>query len=231
MVNAPLYTVQKYPKSVLHEFYQVHSGTPIFNVDQVPGTPEPKFRCVLTCPAITHKGTPIAEQTFEAEARSKKAAEHDAAGRALNHFRSLNVLPAEPVPVAPMAPLAPNATGPITMDELRFFFQRLIITFTAVGAGLQGGQAELAPARATPAERITDEELARMSRGEIETAFKEVRTVARSLRAELLAKEQTAETARELLTAKVGLDTQLERPPAELPQDIMDYRAGDIGGW
>eukprot|EP00803_Ostreobium_quekettii_P007881 evm.model.scf_4366.1 EVM.evm.TU.scf_4366.1 scf_4366:533-3379(+) len=94
---APAVAVQKPAKSVLHEFYQQHRGTPVFTIVSSAQPPaEPCFKCSLECPGLdTLSGISCPTQTFDGEARSKRAAEHAAAKKALDYFRSLGLLPAE----------------------------------------------------------------------------------------------------------------------------------------
>jgi hypothetical protein len=112
------YNVHKYPKSSLHEFYQLFLGSPRFVVEAVgQGGSEPRFRCKLTCPAVNTPHASFEETVFVAEARAKKAAEHAASEKALEFIRSKGLLPmGQELPPPP--PLTPNALT-ATQDEVR----------------------------------------------------------------------------------------------------------------
>lgn len=87
---------QKTAKSLLHEFYQQHGGTPDFDVKSCAEPPaEPCFRCRLECPAVDTNTFNVPMQTFSAEARSKKAAEQTAAQKAVDSFRAMGVMAIE----------------------------------------------------------------------------------------------------------------------------------------
>ena len=59
----------------------MHGGTPVFAVEDGPPPPaSPKFTCQLTIPAVHTPHGGFEETRFTAWARSKKAAEHSAAG-------------------------------------------------------------------------------------------------------------------------------------------------------
>lgn len=91
----------RFPKSVLHEFYQQNSsvGIPVFSIESGPRPPAlPSFTCTLTIPAVQTAISGYDETTFTAWSRSKKSAEHAAAEKALAFLVSKGLLqpPANP---------------------------------------------------------------------------------------------------------------------------------------
>lgn len=118
--------VVKYPKSILHEFYQKVQGTPTYVTEAVgTGVGEPRFRSIVTCPGFRIKDVDFAERSFDGEARAKKQAEHMASEAALEHFRELGVLPAVAPPVV-QAPAVVANNGKVTLEELVRFRDRII---------------------------------------------------------------------------------------------------------
>jgi len=89
----------RFPKSVLHEFYQQHSsgGIPVFSIESGPRPPAlPSFTCTLTIPAVQTAISSYDETTFTAWSRSKKSAEHAAAEKALAFLVSKGLLQSPP---------------------------------------------------------------------------------------------------------------------------------------
>lgn len=83
---------KKSPKSELHEFFQLHPGNPVFDIQPKSNPPaEPLFLCTLTCPAI---GGPqgLPEQTFTGQGRNKKTAEQYASEKALEFLRQRGLM-------------------------------------------------------------------------------------------------------------------------------------------
>lgn len=83
---------KKSPKSELHEFFQLHPGNPVFDIQPKSNPPaEPLFLCTLTCPAI---GGPqgLPEQTFTGQGRNKKTAEQYASEKALDFLRQRGLM-------------------------------------------------------------------------------------------------------------------------------------------
>lgn len=76
----------KYAKSILMEFYQLHGGTPVFELDS--RDRGPLFSCKLTIPAVRTSKGGFSERSFAASGRSKKGAEHSAAELALRFIAS-----------------------------------------------------------------------------------------------------------------------------------------------
>lgn len=75
----------RFPKSILHEFYQVQGGSPCFSV--VSGEPpSTEFTCHLIIPAVRSAERACDEERFTATGRNKKSAEHAAAALALEHL-------------------------------------------------------------------------------------------------------------------------------------------------
>lgn len=75
---------EKTPKSELHEFFQLHPGSPTFDTQCKSTSPsDPIFVCKLKRPAIGA----LPAQTFTGEGRSKKMAEHNACKKALEVLR------------------------------------------------------------------------------------------------------------------------------------------------
>eukprot|EP00884_Botryococcus_braunii_P002353 jgi/Botrbrau1/12118/Bobra.0186s0036.1 len=165
-----LNVVVKYPKSQLHEFYQRHAGTPTFDTDPIPGGTEPRFRCVVTCPAITVNNNVVSEErTFVGEARAKKQAEHAASESALAYLRGLGLVPAEQPPPVHPAVLVPN-NGPMTVGELAHIRSRIMtlavqLNSLAVPAGVPAGEID--------AGELSVEEVDGMSEGEVRRRLKE----------------------------------------------------------
>ena len=82
---------------------QVHGGTPVSAIEDGPPPPaSPSFTCHLTIPALSTPHGGYEETSFTAVARSKKAAEHAAAEKALGFIAAQGLLPLPtpaPVPV------------------------------------------------------------------------------------------------------------------------------------
>jgi hypothetical protein len=116
--------VSKFPKAILHEFYQMHNFVPHFAVaatDPVGG--EPRFRCQLTCPTVTARHRTFPQTVFTADARTKKAAEHAASNQALAALTASGV-------VSPTAfPRAQAAAGPpyVNQQEVEHINNRLTV--------------------------------------------------------------------------------------------------------
>eukprot|EP00884_Botryococcus_braunii_P019204 jgi/Botrbrau1/5968/Bobra.0366s0135.4 len=115
--------MRKFPKAVLHEFYQVHEGNPVFSVEAHSTGGPPRFRCTLLCPEVSVGSITFPQTSFTADARSKKEAEHAASEKALSALRQLGMCTPNMAP----SPLA--ATGPpfISRDELEYLKQRLLV--------------------------------------------------------------------------------------------------------
>ncbi|CAL5229804.1 g13200 [Coccomyxa viridis] len=110
----------RFPKSALHEFHQVHRGTPVFVIEDGPPPPaSPKFTCHLTIPALSSLHGGYEQKSFTAVARAKKAAEHAAAEMALEFITACGLLP-------PAMPALSLIQGPsVTINEVRVLQQRL----------------------------------------------------------------------------------------------------------
>ncbi len=93
---------------------QVHGGTPNFVVEDGPPPPaSPKFTCHLKIPALSSVHGGYEETSFTAVARSKKAAEHAAAEKALEFLTYCGLLP-------PAMPQLPPFQGPsLSTEEVR----------------------------------------------------------------------------------------------------------------
>lgn len=118
------YGALKYPKSILHEFYQVNGGTPTFVVDAVSpaNKTEPRFRCTLTCPAVDNSsGGSFEEQVFTAEARKKKTSEHNAASLALDFLRERDMLlpDMQAAMGAPVAAAVAQGAGGVSPQDVK----------------------------------------------------------------------------------------------------------------
>lgn len=182
--------VQKYPKSILHEFYQLNGGTPIFLVEPVTlaNSTEPRFRCTLTCPAVTNRSGSFEQQVFVAEARAKKGAEHEAASIALNFLLERNMLPpdAQVAVAPPLAAAVALGAGGMSMEVICQSLQALgvIAARTAVAQPPPAGNL-------SEVERVTDQEIRSCTREELEEMLKRARISFRSMRARLNLTEQT----------------------------------------
>lgn len=201
MAVAAAYRVQKYPKSVLHEFYQLNGGTPSFEVEPValPNSTEPRFRCRLTCPAVNNQLGNFQEQMFTAEARAKKGAEHEAASLALVFLRSINMLPPEPPAVMQPPVAAVQAAGGMNMDDIQRSINALAIMYARVEAADPAPPAPLE--NVSDLERLTDDEISAMSQAELVNRLKEARLIARNLRVRARLEEQRRHQAAMQLTA------------------------------
>ncbi|GFR40514.1 hypothetical protein Agub_g1083, partial [Astrephomene gubernaculifera] len=76
---------QQHPKALINQFYQrAKAEPPRYDVEAAPLDDQPtRFVCTLTLPAVTYEGETLAEQIFQEEGRSKKAAMDAAASVAL----------------------------------------------------------------------------------------------------------------------------------------------------
>lgn len=93
---------------------QVHGGTPVFAIEDGPPPPaSPSFTCHLTIPALSIPHGGYEETSFTAVARSKKAAEHAAAEKALGFIAAQGLLP-QPTP----APVPVQGLN-VSVDEAR----------------------------------------------------------------------------------------------------------------
>jgi hypothetical protein len=122
MVGSPVLSWgPRFPKSCLHEFYQVHGGAPVFSVERAPasGSAAPLFLCQLTIPAVHMPQGGFEETVFTATDRSKKGAEHAAAAKALSFLVSLGAM--QPPPYVANVRSGMNANGhkDATLDEVR----------------------------------------------------------------------------------------------------------------
>ncbi|CAL8468266.1 g7806 [Coccomyxa elongata] len=125
----------RFPKSCLHEFYQVHGGTPAFSVEDGPPPPaSPKFTCHLTIPAVHTPHGGFEETRFTAWARSKKAAEHSAAEKALEFITGRGLLQAPANPAVLPSNAANTAVGEMPLEEVRLLQQRLTILSVQLAA-------------------------------------------------------------------------------------------------
>ncbi|KAK9915218.1 hypothetical protein WJX75_006347 [Coccomyxa subellipsoidea] len=127
----------RFPKSCLHEFYQVHGGTPVFAVEDGPPPPaSPKFTCQLTIPAVHTPHGGFEETRFTAWARSKKAAEHSAAEKALEFITGRGLLQAPNNAAVVPAIAGTPGVGEMPLEEVRLLQQRLrILTVQLAAAG------------------------------------------------------------------------------------------------
>ena len=118
---------KKSPKSELHEFFQLHPGNPVFDIQPKSNPPaEPLFLCTLTCPAI---GGPqgLPEQTFTGQGRNKKTAEQYASEKALEFLRQRGLMapaivqmPEQKLPLDLQKQLASTQMVPVSL-KLRGF--------------------------------------------------------------------------------------------------------------
>ncbi|CAL5229801.1 g13195 [Coccomyxa viridis] len=120
----------RFPKSALHEFYQVHGGTTVFVIEDGPPPPaSPKFTCHLTIPALSSPHGGFEQQSFTAVARAKKAAEHAAAEMALEFITACGMLP-------PAMPMPSSGHGlSVVHEEQRL--RSLTCQLAAARSGLQ----------------------------------------------------------------------------------------------
>ena len=113
---------KKSPKSELHEFFQLHPGNPVFDIQPKSNPPaEPLFLCTLTCPAI---GGPqgLPEQTFTGQGRNKKTAEQYASEKALEFLRQRGLMapamlqmPEQQLPLDLQRQLASTQMAPVSL--------------------------------------------------------------------------------------------------------------------
>ena len=113
---------KKSPKSELHEFFQLHPGNPVFDIQPKSNPPaEPLFLCTLTCPAI---GGPqgLPEQTFTGQGRNKKTAEQYASEKALEFLRQRGLMapamaqmPEQKLPLDLQRQLASTQMAPVSL--------------------------------------------------------------------------------------------------------------------
>lgn len=125
----------KYPKSLLHEFYQLHDSVPIFEVESInERRPDAQFRCRLFCPGVQSTEGAFPDTTFEGEGLSKKAAEHAASSNALKFIREAGLLPAaqDASPPSDVADIDEQAT----VRELRLLRNRCIVLAAQIEARL-----------------------------------------------------------------------------------------------
>ena len=99
----------RFPKSILHEFFQVHGGNPSFTVDCVSPTSS-EFVCQLTLPPVRTPSGGFGEEQLSGRGRSKKAAEHAAARQAIDFLVALGLMR------PPMA-LEPPSTTSASQDR------------------------------------------------------------------------------------------------------------------
>ena len=137
---------KKSPKSELHEFFQLHPGNPVFDIQSKSNPPaEPLFQCILTCPAI---GGPqgLPEQNFTGQGRNKKTAEQYASEKALEFLRQRGLMapamvqmPEQKLPLDLQRQLASTPMVPVSLllcvCSLVFFMlaNTSKTEFTAVG--------------------------------------------------------------------------------------------------
>ena len=108
----------RFPKSILHEFFQVHGGTPTFTVDCA-SPPSSGFVCQLTIPPVRAPSGKLGEKQFQGRGRSKKAAEHAAAGQAVDFLIAMGTMMQPPVAGDPPPRASANDGRPI--EEVGYY--------------------------------------------------------------------------------------------------------------
>jgi Double-stranded RNA binding motif len=140
--------MRRFPKAVLHEFYQMHEGSPVFNVENIISSSAPRFRCSLFCPEVSVGLATFPPTTFTADARSKKESEHAASEKALSALRllgfSMTLLPSPSTGARPPY---------VSRDELEYLQQRLLI----LSAQLEVSQIERRYRRSSQPEEVQDD--------------------------------------------------------------------------
>jgi hypothetical protein len=93
----------KFPKALVHEFYQTVNAVPIYHVEAIePVNGELRFRAYLTCPAVNGRDKAFPESVFEGEGRNKREAQHKVSLNAIEALVASGVatrlqLPGQPV--------------------------------------------------------------------------------------------------------------------------------------